>query len=65
MKFSYNYRGGKEEVICHTNMRKLDSTSWKIMQAHFERQTESCFLPINITEGTEGYTFAYDMRGMG
>ena len=64
MKFSYNYRGGKEEVICHTNMRKLDSTSWKIMQAHFERQTESCFLPINITEGTEGYTFAYDMRGM-
>lgn len=64
MKFSYNYRGGKEEVICHTHMRKLDSTSWKIMRSSFEKQTESYFLPVNITEGTEGYTFVYDMRGM-
>lgn len=64
MKFSYNYQGGKEEIICHTHMRKLDSTSLEIMQAGMGKQTGSYFLPVNITEGTEGYTFAYDMRGL-
>lgn len=66
MEISYNYRGEKEEIICHTNMKKIDSVSLKVMQKCFETQsqTENYFLPVNITKEAEGYTFVYDMRGM-
>ena len=64
MKFIYNCQGEKEEVICHTRTRKIDSRSWKIMQICLEKQAEPYFLPVNITEESDGYTFYYDMHEM-
>lgn len=64
MEFSYNFHGEKEEIICRTKAKKTDRMSREIMQAYAEERTEAFFLPVSITEGSEGYIFAYDISGM-
>lgn len=59
MKFSYNYKNGKEEIICHTNMKEFDGISYGIMQNEYE-----LFLPAEVQEEAEGYIFIYNMSGM-
>ena len=59
MKFSYNYKNGKEEIICYSYMNDLDGISYGIMQDERE-----LFLPVEVSEEAGEYIFTYNMLGM-
>ena len=59
MRFSYNYKNGKEEIICYSSMNDFDGISYGIMQDERE-----LFLPVEVSEEAGKYVFTYNMLGM-
>lgn len=57
MEFSYNYQGGKEEVICHTHMKEFDRTCWENMQGQD-------FLQARVAEQAGEYIMIYNIERM-
>lgn len=59
MKFSYNYKNGKEEIICYSDMNEFDGISYGIMQ-----KEQELFLPAEVGEENGKCVFTYNMIGM-
>lgn len=59
MRFSYNYKNGKEEIICYSSMNDFDGISYGIMQ-----DERKLFLPVEVSEEAGKYVFTYNMLGM-